>query len=209
MSNDRKSVKPLPLHGTSTPSRFTTQLTLYSRALLGLLFCGLPLHSQITLEGDVRDTDSKQYRMLPFQVPEGTRRIEVRFSYTNRSKGVILTTGIFDPLMFRGTGRSSFSISESDGTPPFNPGPIPSGTWNLLLGVAQIPPQQTSHYAARIELAGSVDGSASPIIRPQSGWYKGDLHSHTGDSDGFCFSQAARTSRALYTSSSRLPRGSI
>jgi hypothetical protein len=147
---------------------------------------------QVLLKGSVTSRDSGQFRMLPFEVPAGTKRLDVQLTFTGRDQGTQLYLGIFDPIMYRGAGRLSFTISEYDATPPFAPGPIVPGTWHLALGVVNVNPEGTSDYTARIDFSTSDDRPAGIVLRSEPGWYKGDLHSHTGHSDGVCLSQAGK-----------------
>jgi len=110
---------------------------------------------QVLLKGSVTSRDSGQFRMLPFEVPAGTRRVDVQLTFTGRDQGTQLYLGIFDPIMYRGAGRLSFTISEYDATPPFAPGPIVPGTWHLALGVVNVNPERTSDYTARIDFSTS------------------------------------------------------
>lgn len=86
----------------------------------------------------------------------------------------------------------AFTISEYDATTPFSPGPIVPGTWNILLGVAHVPAGMTSNYSIKITLGNKDDQVPVTVIRRGPAWYKGDLHSHTGHSDGICFSQSGK-----------------
>ncbi len=148
--------------------------------------------AELVLKGSLTDRDTGQFRMLPFDVPAGTKRVDVELSFTGHDQGTQLYLGIFDPIMYRGAGRLSFTISEYDATPPFAPGPIVPGTWRLLLGVVNVNRGQTSDYTARIAFSTSDDRSTGIVLRSGPAWYKGDLHSHTGHSDGSCFSQSGK-----------------
>ena len=168
---------------------------------LCLSVIGLPLlraapQPAYTLTGSLRYQDFQGYKLLPFEVPPGTKRLTVELSYTARDQGTILDVGLFDPERFRGWSasfKSSFTISEVDATPSYLPGPLPPGTWKLLLGVPSIRPGVTSEYTLKVFLASSREPSPAAglppsVIRSESGWYRGDLHAHTGHSDGSCLS---------------------
>jgi hypothetical protein len=100
-----------------------------------------------------------------------------------------------DPARFRGWSggaRNVFTISAEDATPGYLPGPLPGGKWELLLGVPNIRPGVVSEYEARIyvETRTAVLEFSDKPIRTQAGWYRGDLHMHSGNSDGKCASQS-------------------
>ena len=167
--------------------------------LVLFLLCGTMSAQQattLTLEGSITAQDAKQYRLLPFAVPAGTRRLTVEMTHTGRQEGTLTGLAIEDPATYRGAGRALFTISEADATPPFLPGPLPAGEWKLWLGVAQVGAGRSDRYTIRITLDSRVDGESSawktPVPRREAGWYAGDLHSHTGHSDGVCRSQKER-----------------
>jgi len=146
--------------------------------------------------GSLSHQDFQTYKLLPFAVPPGTKRITIEFFYTGREQRTVIDLGLFDPQRFRGWSggnKSSFTISEVDATPSYLPGPLPPGTWNLLLGIPNIRPGVNSEYVAQVFLSSSLDRADAAPSQPQSirreaGWYRGDLHTHTGHSDGSCTS---------------------
>ncbi len=106
--------------------------------------------------------------------------------------------GLFDPFgEFRGWSGShklQFTLSELWATPAYVAGPIPSGTWQLLLGPYKVGPRGCEYEV-------SITFSDAPGLAPQSGpthisverrtlphaepgWLRGDLHCHTVYSDG-------------------------
>ncbi|MBN1583759.1 MAG: CehA/McbA family metallohydrolase [Anaerolineae bacterium] len=159
------------------------------------------------------DRQRQPYCLLPFEVEDpaslgaagSIARITVQYTFTGgtaadpRLKNVV-DIGLFDPRGsaflttegFRGwsgSARSTVSISPTKATPGYLPGPIYTGTWHVLLGLAQISPSgcdvtvtitldcgpgEEAIYAAYV----------SPgVLRATPGWYRGDLHCHTYHSD--------------------------
>jgi hypothetical protein len=139
------------------------------------------------------------YVLVPFEVPAGVKRLDISFSYTGREDHTTLDLGLLDPQRFRGWSggnKHAFTIGIADATPSYLPGPLPAGTWKLLIGVAHLGEGHTSNYTAHIHLvrANVVDTSgfaASPIATGDR-WYRGDLHMHTAHSDGACTSQSGK-----------------
>src|SRR5689334_15701624 len=90
-----------------------------------------------------------QWAYVPFEVPEGVRRISVRGEYERFvvRRGFasnVLDLGIFDPSGFRGWSggaRSGFTLSAADATPGYLPGPIQPGTWLVALGPVVLNPR--------------------------------------------------------------------
>ncbi|MBN8595417.1 MAG: CehA/McbA family metallohydrolase [Anaerolineae bacterium] len=166
----------------------------------------------IALEGHLPSEMTLQYVHLPFEVPPGTGRLEVEYDYDaaigsdpGLMGGNTLDIGIFDPRGINflkagyrgwsGSARSHFFISTSTATPGYMPGPIQTGIWHICLGPYKVSPngcqyrvsirlfpddQDTDvHFPPRLKI--------DPVKRatPSSdGWYKGELHCHTVNSDG-------------------------
>ncbi|PRX97815.1 CehA/McbA family metallohydrolase [Allonocardiopsis opalescens] len=143
---------------------------------------------------------------VPVQVPTGTTEIEVHYSYDRPTPpqglpGNALDIGIFDvdghelgdSRGFRGWSggaRTSFTISRSQATPGYVPGPIVRGTWHIILGPYTVAPQGLN-YRLEITLRRGRPGRdfvPSPAPERAAGrgraWYRGDIHLHTVHSDG-------------------------
>lgn len=154
--------------------------------------------ADIVLQGSITHADEWHYRMLPFQVPAGVERITVEFAYTEREKKTAIDIGLFDPARFRGwsgNDKRSFTISETDATPSYLNGPLPAGTWHLLLGIASIRAGVQAGYTANIYFSTQHNNALSAFsaaLRPGPAWYRGDLHMHTAHSDGSCRSQLGK-----------------
>ncbi|HKD23735.1 MAG TPA: CehA/McbA family metallohydrolase [Rhizomicrobium sp.] len=143
----------------------------------------------LVLEGTVRPSDLHHYIERPFAVPPGVTRLTVEFARDGASERTVIDMGILDPERLRGWSggdKSGFTLSETDATPGYLPGPVVKGRWRLLMGVPNIRAGVTTHYTAKIYFGrGDV-----PPLREGAGWYRGDLHMHTANSDGKCASRA-------------------
>lgn len=152
----------------------------------------------VVLEGNVNGSQNNSYIEVPFQVPEGVQRVLITFRYTQKDQHTALDLGVLDPAGVRcwsGGNKSVLTIAPSDATPSCLPGPLPTGTWNLLIGVPNIRVGVTSHYRAEIYFTRRGLVAEEPMIlteplRKGPGWYRGDLHMHTAHSDGQCASQS-------------------
>ncbi len=155
-----------------------------------------------------QDRTENPYRLVPFEVPPGIARVTVRYAYhdpqdpgkTGKASGSIVDLGIFDPRGhdflemggFRGWSggkRGEATLSATDATPGYLPGPIQPGTWQVLLGLYQIASQGcTVQIAVELE-AGETTATIAEIPGlphtpvPDERWYCGDLHCHTHHSD--------------------------
>ncbi len=149
----------------------------------------------IVLTGDVTGAQNKTHFEIPFNVPAGTHRISVDFHYTGAEQHATLDLGIADPERFRGESggnKSHFTIGENDATPSYLPGAIPAGTWHLLIAVPNMRAHVVSHYRAEIRFNDRAEDAsfAEQPLAKGTRWYRGDLHMHSGHSDGRCPSQS-------------------
>jgi predicted metal-dependent phosphoesterase TrpH len=143
---------------------------------------------------------------IPVEVPRGANRISVSYSYDRPTppagrNGNALDIGIFDESGhelgddrgFRGWSggfRDNFTLSASDATPGYLPGPIGAGTWHIIVGPYTVAPEGL-HWTITITLGSGTPGVPfvpRPAPHRATGrgraWYRGDMHLHTVHSDG-------------------------
>jgi predicted metal-dependent phosphoesterase TrpH len=143
---------------------------------------------------------------IPLTVPDGVNRITVSYTYDRPvppagQAGNALDIGMFDESGielgnargFRGWSggfRTEFTISASDATPGYLPGPINAGTWHVIVGPYTVAPQGLN-WTVTVTLEFGADGPAFvPDHAPRraagrgKAWYRGDMHLHTVHSDG-------------------------
>ena len=171
------------------------------RCLLALLFLGLAAPAwardrvpDLVLTGQIVGTDHQTYKPVTFDVPPGVTRLTVAFDYTGKDQKTVVDIGLMDPQRFRGWSggnKRGFTLAVEDATPSYLPGPLPAGRWTLLLGVPNTRAATVASYEARIflERTPGAPGAAAAPLTTGSGWYRGDLHAHTGHSDGSCQTQ--------------------
>jgi hypothetical protein len=175
-------------------------------AKLLLIFSLTPTHAasrapDLVLRDTVTDAAYRTYRLLPFDVPAGVKALEVRFDYTGREARTTIDVGLLGPgekfdAAFRGWSggnKRSFTLSSGDATPSYLSGPVTAGRWQLLLGVPNIRAGQTSQFTAEVYfLRDDANGlpTQPAALRSEAGWYRGDLHMHSGHSDGSCASKS-------------------
>ena len=179
----------MPSHGYTRRS----PLRLFATMLLILL--AACAHAQsgdytINLHGTITPEQLGKHELFDFTVPEGIQRLDIELTSPGSQNSTHLTAGLFDPQRYRGGGRTSFTISTVDATGPYLPGPIIPGTWHLAIGYNYIAPKAHGDFTIRIHLSSQLDPQHYPILNPKPGWYKGDLHSHTGLTDALCKSQS-------------------
>src|ERR1039457_4602242 len=136
----------------------------------------------LVLEGIVVGSQNQTYVQVPFNVPDGTKRVTLTFSYTGKEQHTALDLGLLDPAQLRcwsGGNKSMLTVGLSDATPSCLPGPIPAGSWNVLIGVPNIRSSTQSRYTIQVYFtAGGAEEPAvlRPPLRAGPAWFRGDLH---------------------------------
>jgi hypothetical protein len=158
-----------------------------------------------TLTATVRGTG--HYVELPFGVPAGTTRVDVRVRTSNVRARVGL--GLFD---HRGSGyqsagfrgvygaeRAEAFVSAAQASEAFLPGPVEPGIWTVIVPVFLVPTPTT----VTVEVTCTAGPTGRPfrpgplpgVVRDAPGWYCGDLHCHTPASSDAWASGSAMTPR--------------
>ena len=156
----------------------------------------------LTLTGKLDGKDNQTYKLVPFDVPASVDRITVDFAYTGREQKTTIDLGLLGPGGFKnnafrgwsGGNKSRFTVSATDATPSYIPGPIGSGRWNLLLGIPNIRGDAHAEYTAKVYFSrnGKIPDVLDVPLRAEAGWYRGDLHMHGAHSDGSCTTQSGK-----------------
>ncbi|GGY24569.1 CehA/McbA family metallohydrolase [Pseudoduganella albidiflava] len=161
---------------------------------LAILLCGLleqaaAQSTDLVLHGRLTGTDHQTYREVPFAVPPGVDRVTVTFDYTGREQRSVIDLGLIGPdgmpRGWSGGNKRTFTVGTVDATPSYLAVPALAGQWALLLGIPNMRANATADYTATVTFS---RGQASDDAALATGarWYRGDLHSHTGHSDGSC-----------------------
>jgi hypothetical protein len=147
------------------------------------------------VEGAVGPEAQSTYHLVDVEVPPGTRRIEVAYTWTPVDDAVV-DLGLRAPGgAFRGwsgsregrlhAGQDPVAVEEGGASRGYLAGPIEPGTWSVELGFGDV----GTGVAWRLELgctsttrlgSGAVDDPVDPdhVARDQPGWYRADLHMH-------------------------------
>ena len=151
--------------------------------------------ADLVLTGTLTGSAHQTYVEVPFAVPEGAFALTVEFAYTGKEQKSVIDLGLRDPERFRGWSggnKARFTLTPSASTPSYLAGPLPGGTWHLVLGVPNLRSNAQADYVARIWIDRQDNGlrrMAEGPVRSGPGWYRGDLHVHTGHSDASCLSR--------------------
>lgn len=151
------------------------------------------------LRGSVDGSDHQSYRELPFAVPSSVERITVEFDYGGREDKTTIDLGLVGPDGFTGRdgfrgwsggNKRRFTVGAWDATPSYRAGTLTPGTWSLLLGLPNVRKDARAEYTARIWFDRADEADAitpdAAVRRAGPAWYRGDLHMHSGQSDGNC-----------------------
>lgn len=142
--------------------------------------------STMHYEGDVPAAGG-DFVDVPFEVPAGT--VEIQITHTDGSDDVILDWGVWDPYgSYRGWGGGNTEdaiIGVEQSSRSYLPGPIPSGTWTVVIGKAKVGPAG-GHYAIDVvcrddaTLPVMQQAAFAPVVlNDERRWYKGDFHVHS------------------------------
>lgn len=154
----------------------------------------------LVLRGVLTGADHQTYRSVPFDVPAGVERITVEFDYDGKEQRSVIDLGLLGPdgtlRGWSGGNKRAFTVSGVDATPSYQPTPTTPGAWALLLGIPNMRQGARAEYTAQVYFSRSLNVADEPpllrpVLRTGAGWYRGDLHTHTGHSDGSCPSTGA------------------
>jgi len=143
--------------------------------------------------------DCCTYKSFICEAPANCREIRIHFSYSPYIVGEfrnLISLALFDPLVFRGwvypfeDGRDLI-ISSQTASDGFISNPITEGEWNLFVAIPALISEEPCTLTLEVEfvLAGVSDSLAKKLefqncLSDKSGWYRGELHTHTVHSDG-------------------------
>ncbi|MDB4942516.1 MAG: uncharacterized protein JWP97_2050 [Labilithrix sp.] len=143
----------------------------------------------LVLEGDVPESGPDHF-FLDFEVPAGTR--EIAITHDDLSSANILDWGLLDPAGYRGWGGGTTEpivVGESAASRAYVPGPLPPGTWRVVVGKAKVV-ASPARYHVEIDLR---TAPTLPVVprRPYvpaaarstaTRYYAGDFHVHSRES---------------------------
>lgn len=144
-----------------------------------------PAEQHVTLT--VTRDDYERLLEVPFDVPAGTRRVEVSYVATGADARTVIDLGLRGPSGLRGWSGGSLTriwVSALGASPGYLPGAIEPGRWAVVLGVPNIRDGRRDTVDVTIRF-GDADLPDGPELAGRGpGWYVGDLHAHSAHSDG-------------------------
>jgi MYXO-CTERM domain-containing protein len=145
----------------------------------------------LDLSGAVSEVMPPEHERVAFEVPAGTREIEVR--HEGLSSDNVLDWGLDDPKGFRGWGGGNTEpaiVGEHAASRSYLAGPIEVGTWHVVIGKALLK-TSPAPYSLVVILRDAPTLPAQPERKPyvevaplssEARWYAGDLHVHSIES---------------------------
>jgi hypothetical protein len=131
------------------------------------------------------------------QVPEGASKVGLVFSF-HKEKLAQLFISLHDPAGFRGSrmqpaGKGNIAlelwVAPDDASEGGLPGPLAAGEWRAQLDIEALGEETDGHLVIYAEF-GPVSAPLvlcypeNHVVRAREGWYKGELHAHSTESDG-------------------------
>lgn len=143
----------------------------------------------IVIEGTVPEGPETHF-FVSFEVPEGI--VEIVVCHDNPDSANILDWGLDDPNGFRGWGGGNSEpaiVGVEAASRSYVPGPIPAGTWEVVVGKARIE-KTPAPYEIEIFLHSEATLFPQPrtpyqdpgVLEDEARWYAGDFHVHSRQS---------------------------
>lgn len=161
-----------------------------------------PLH----LTGQVSPSPRVHYRMHTFELAPGATRLTVRLHF-HKERLCQLFLAVFDPQEYRGTrmnpaGYGDITLELQFGEREAGPGALPGllrpGRWRVMIDIERT--TETAEYVVEVvaeaepvdvnvltdDLTGRATSEAKggSVSMRGAGWYRGELHAHSWNSDG-------------------------
>ena len=151
-------------------------------------------------KGRVTASSAVPYIDHCFLVPEGATRVSATLRF-DRGEGPPVYLALFDPRSFRGSrmpqgwtaGEMELHlwVGLDDAGPGGLPGPMPAGLWRAQIDVPHLGSELSYSLEVAYELGAQVephvlDFPEGYVSKAKPGWYKGELHAHSWESDGKC-----------------------
>jgi len=141
----------------------------------------------LILSGGLTRADSDRPVERVFVVPPGTSQIDLDLTCAGTQHDACLDFGARGPGGIRGwsmAGHGHVHIDALSASYGYLPGAIEPGEWHVMLGAAPDHDEGERSYQVTIRLSDRPTG-ARPVLRSAPGWFAGDLHVHSGHSDGY------------------------
>ena len=184
-----------------------TSLSLRRRRRGGAAPVARPDGPEVVIRGTALPGDEKTYLVLPFEVVDGTTRVEVDYEWKplppalpeNPITQTVFDLGLWDEHGYRSAdgfrgwsgSRARRIFVQADGAERgYRPGPVNPGIWYAELGLAAVGPTGADWKVTVRAKAPPVGDPPTPdpvdpthVARAEAGWYHGDFHMHAWHSN--------------------------
>jgi hypothetical protein len=170
-----------------TPAAITLALATISVAALGHSRPdrGEPAQRRVQFAGAFKASGDEQIDHA-FVVPAGIAHLDVEISCPPSGGVGTIEFGLRGPGGFRGwtiDGRVRIYVDAISASAGYLPGAIEPGEWHVMLATPQREGAAVA-YQVTVRLS-NRSGRPQPTLSGQPGWFAGDLHVHSGHSDGY------------------------
>ncbi|MDX2006938.1 MAG: CehA/McbA family metallohydrolase [Meiothermus sp.] len=140
-------------------------------------------------------TGAQRYREVGFELEPGVYALECRLRLEPAPPRARVDFILQDPLTFRAAGmtqdgQAQVRVATDGASPGAHPGLLPAGLWKLTLEPINCAPETQLHIEVAVSrqprtiLAPRALNGSERVIRPEAGWYRGELHAHSNHSSG-------------------------
>ena len=146
---------------------------------------GVTVGSREPLSFAIAPSDTGGTIERAFTVPAGVESLAIEPSVTTVDRAGLIEIGVRSPSGLRGWSgerRAPIVLSRLSASYGYLPGPIEPGRWTIVVAVSRLRASATCTF--RIA-ANTGSSTPRPRLSPRGGWLAGDLHTHSGHSDGY------------------------
>ena len=159
------------------------------------------LQTTVVLNGHFAPGGAR-YQYLPFEVSAGTESVTISYKYSGDDGSSMIDLGLFEPgpvtlgtpgfRGYSGGSQRTITVGRNNASPGYNTGPIPAGTWHVMLGMYKVAPGGVDAQITITEAREDTGRRTSPAevrepapqTKAEARWFSGALHLHTVHSDG-------------------------
>jgi hypothetical protein len=157
----------------------------------------IPRHSVLDETRRLSPEPRLHYINHPFEVPEGASRVGLVLSF-HKERLAQLFVSLHSPDGFRGNRMNPGAkgdvvlelwVAPDDASEGGIPGVLPAGEWNAQLDIERLGEETEYRLQVYVETgpvaeALLLEDVSGHVVRREAGWYKGELHAHSTESDG-------------------------
>jgi hypothetical protein len=136
------------------------------------------------------------YLYHPFEVPQGATKVGLTLSFFKEKLAQIFVS-LHDPNGFRGNrmnpgGKGQITldlwVTPGDASEGGLAGEIEPGTWTVQIDIERLGEETEYRLQAYVEMEPAQNTQIwtypdNHVVNPSAGWYKGELHAHSTESD--------------------------